>query len=903
MPVDEFLPEIERLLQKNPVLVLSAETGAGKSTRLPFYFWRRKLRVAVTQPRRLATRALSQFLAARSGRTWGQEIGYQTGFESRFSTGTRLLYLTDGVQLQKEIRRQQNYDLLVLDEIHEWNLNQEILIGLVRKNLESGLLNKKSKKVVIMSATLQGAQLASFLGHAPLISVPGRSFPVAMQHRQSQFLLPDTAALLEEGKNVLVFQPGKQEIEQFKEDLLALLPHSENKPAVLPLHSELSLADQNRVFQHYPQPKAVIATDIAQTSLTIDDIDVVMDDGIKKELRVNNGIEGLYPVNISQAECLQRAGRAGRVKSGTYILCADLAVNDREAYPEPEIRRLNLESVVLRMLKWSIDPLSFRTFHRPKKNLINNALYKLQVFGALDDQNQVSPDGARMADLPLSIRASRLLLEAEKGGPAVIDQALKLIALLESRGISGPDYQGEKLYSGSYRSDLLNQLALWEGGRRYRALISQKKAGLARMIYQELQRRLELKIVSRKLSVSENSLLFRALLSAFVDSVFRRQEGFYCREGELRELDRHSILIENPPDLLVGLPFDLLIRQQRDWPLKTEERKLSLLTFCSEISCRQLEELNPFSFSKQTGIEIESGRVVCRDHYSFGLAEIEVRSRAPLWHDKQEMTEVADKVLEWLAANPDGFPLAAAEARLQPFFYDALPLLPRLKLSFRQLARRAWKRKLIKSLRSDDLHLFIPFHPEFKVLTLADLLPAEAVAGLRKSGWPGSLILQDEEIPLHYRDGKPFLLCSRDQLARISASDTLLPTGENAGLEISGQLFSSWQEALDWCNENLRRELFAARFRDQRPEAEMADIVDLDFPQAVQGGPGLHKTVFEFFAVPLAREGSVHLVYFLSREEAADFFRQNEQAWQAACRDFKQKSLGDLFRAKGWKVR
>jgi len=903
LPVDEFLPEIERLLAKHPVLILTAETGAGKSTRVPFHFWQKGLKVSVTQPRRIAARALSQYLAQKAALPWGGKIGYQTGFESRFSSATKLLFLTDGVQLQKEMRKPQDCDLLVLDEIHEWNLNQEILLGLVKKKLENGFLIKNGKRVAVMSATLKAAQLSAFLDNAPVVSIPGRGFPVAGHHRQSSFLLPDTAALVEEGKNILVFQPGKQEIEKFTVDLKAMLGSRQGKTIILPLHSELPPAEQGKVFRRYNRPKVVVATDIAQTSLTIEDIDVVVDDGTKKEVRVINGIEGLYPVNISRSECLQRAGRAGRVRSGTYILCAELDVNDREAFPEPEIRRLNLESVVLRQLKWGIDPLTFPSFHRPRKKLVISALHKLKVFGALDEQNRVTPAGERMAELPVSIRAARLLIESEKGGPAVVDKALKIIALLECKGVAGPEYRGEKLYSEAWRSDLLNHLSLWETGRRLRGFLSAKKSAQAGLVYRELQRRLALKTRSRDLDPREKTLLFRAVVSAFADGVFRKCESLYCREGEAREVDRHSVLRDNSPELLVGLPFDLVVRHNRDWPQRVEESKLPLLTFCSEISLGILEELKPFGFEKTNSIEIKSGRIVFRDHYYFGRQEIETRARMPRWQDKSEAIPVVEKVLDWLAAQGEHSPLAQVEARLQACFYDALPLLPKINDSYRQLLRRAWRRKLLTHLRTDDLNLFLPFHQEFKVLTLADLLPRKAILALRAGNWPGCLRIAGAEIPVRYQQGRPYLICDLESFRLVTKADTLLPTGDSAGIDLSGRLFTSWQAALNQCNEELRLQIFNSGFRDHRPVAEMSEIVDLEFPQAVPGGRGLHNTSFEFHAIPRPGRHQVQLEFFLNPEEAARAFSESLQDWREACRLFKQKALGDMFRAKGWKVR
>jgi HrpA-like RNA helicase len=154
LPIDDYRREIECAIAENPVVILTAETGAGKSTRVPWWLWQAGKKVHVTQPRRIAVRALSNYLARSCNVTWGREIGYQTGLESNKSPATTLLYLTDGVQMVREIQGHRDYDVLVLDEIHEWNLNQEVLVGQVKKNLDEGVFRRNGKRALIMSATL-----------------------------------------------------------------------------------------------------------------------------------------------------------------------------------------------------------------------------------------------------------------------------------------------------------------------------------------------------------------------------------------------------------------------------------------------------------------------------------------------------------------------------------------------------------------------------------------------------------------------------------------------------------------------------------------------------------------------------------------------------------------------------
>ncbi len=164
LPVDDFRDQIEEAVERHPVVILSAETGAGKSTRVPFWLWQRGKKVHVTQPRRIAARALSYYLAHNAGCAWGAAIGFQTGLDSKKSAETTLLYLTDGVQMAQEIKGHRDYQVLVLDEIHEWNLNQEVLIGLVRENLEKGFYQQTGRRVLVMSATLKAKQTLRFPG-------------------------------------------------------------------------------------------------------------------------------------------------------------------------------------------------------------------------------------------------------------------------------------------------------------------------------------------------------------------------------------------------------------------------------------------------------------------------------------------------------------------------------------------------------------------------------------------------------------------------------------------------------------------------------------------------------------------------------------------------------------------
>jgi hypothetical protein len=903
LPVDDYRGEIEAAVAANPVVILTAETGAGKSTRVPWWLWRAGKKVHVTQPRRIAARALSNYLARVCNVHWGREIGYQTGLDSNKSASTTLLYLTDGVQMVREIQGHREYDVLVLDEIHEWNLNQEVLVGLVRKSLDDGFFHRSGKRALIMSATLKARQISAFLHHAPVIAVPGRGFPVECQRRHPCFLLPDAATLLEEGHNILVFQPGKQEIEDTIENLKGLLEHDGQKAVILPLHSELSIVEQSKVFKNYPLPKAVVATDIAQTSLTIDDIDAVIDSGIKKEVRLVSGIEGLYPTEISTSECQQRAGRAGRVKKGFYILCSEQGMEDRLDYPEPEIRRLNLDSVVLRMFKWGVSPLEFDYFHKPNRSLILKAIQSLRTFGALGPENKVTADGRRMAELPLSPRSARLLLEAEKAGPRVVDRALRVIAIFETRGIVSKEFAGECYSPSPCKSDLLNQLDLWEDQRRNARLVSRKKSARANEIYGELKKRLGLQAVRGPLSQKEQRHLFRAILSCFCDGVYFKGEGIYWREGEERQIERTSILNQARPEMVAGMPFDLVIHREDPRTGSKEEKTIPLLTFCSEVSLKQLEELRPFSYEKHRRAALEEDRLTVREEIFFGSRLLRAVTVEPAWDEPGEMHAILALALDWFEKNHADLPGCGEIEKNRAWFREAEAALGEKLPAFDAALRDYLYRQLRRSLKIDDLRFFFQFHPALQQLSLRQLLPHRWLQKLKLARWPQRLGIKNMDIPLEYAGGRPFLVLDNAQFHRLEAADVRLPSGDAPGFILAGETFPGWAEAAASYNARLKSEIFERKWRDARKSARVGDLLEVPFPVAFQGGNGKDNAVFEFYSAPAFDGDKVFLVHFPDLEQAQEYYAGVAAVWEERKARFKRESMENIFRGKGWTVR
>lgn len=910
LPIDGYQKSIEAAIEKNPVVIITAETGAGKSTRVPFWQWKRGKKVLVTQPRRIAARSLSYYLSQSTLTKWGQEVGYQTGFDRKFSSQTRLLYLTDGVQMVKEIKGQRDYDVLILDEVHEWNLNQEILIGLVKKGLDNQFFKNTGKRVVIMSATLHYQKLSIFLHQAPVISVPGRGFPVTIHHNQPDFILSDTVQMIEMNQNILVFQPGKGEIDKF----ISLLKHSlemdKLKAKILPLHSELSIRDQARVFLHYPVPKVIVATDIAQTSLTIDDIDAVIDTGVKKEVRVVKGIEGLYPTDISNSECLQRAGRAGRVKNGQYILCSDLNMKDRLPYPEPEIRRLNLESVVLRLIKWGLSPLEFPYFHPSKKNLIYKAIKKLKVFGAISDDEKITSDGEKMAEIPVSIRSSRLLLEAQKSSPRVVDSALKLIAILETKGIVNKEYLGEKYYSEAINSDLLNQLILWNNPGLNRKSISFKKLALAKEVYRELKKRMDIKRRYSHMPPHTLNPLIRVILSAFVDHAYSKIGKSYGNENEERELDRTSVLYPILPEAIVGMPFDLVIDWENPNTGEKEKKCLSLITFATELSIKILNDLRPYSYENNQQVKIEKNQLTIENTLCFGEKTLFKYRSLPDWSLRKQKNELISAVIRWVRKNK-------SELRFYPRLQETITHYDQAKrilssqesriihtLSPFEVYWLAYLEKELKNhLKSGDLKLFFNLHPGLLKMNLKQLLPYNFIQELKKMKWPEKINLAGTTLPVSRIENKPFIKLDFQQFEKIKKDELVLPTGEKAGIIIKERKYPDWDIAVYHFNRWKKRNIFETKWKHHKKKVRVEDVVDIPFPIAFNSGQSKQNTPFEFHSAPKIIGDEVVLIHFFEKEQARSYFEPIQAEWDRFLQAHKKQKIDDIFKKKGWKVK
>jgi len=559
LPIDAFSVEIVKTVRANQVTIIVAETGAGKSTRVPRFLMGAGHTMVITQPRRLAARTVAARVAEELGQKVGQMVGIRTREDRIENQDTRILFATDGLAMIRELMGIRRYDILVLDEVHEWNMNMEVIIAWSKLQVTEN----PNFKLVLMSATLEAEKLSAFFNGAPVINVPGRLFPVTEQ-QAGEDEVNDVKALLEKRRNVLVFMPGKGDIGKFIGNLSETGVNAE----ILPLHGELTPEEQARCFKSYGgKPKCVVSTNVAQTSVTIPDIDAVVDSGMERRVECVNGVEGLYLKAVSYADAKQRKGRAGRTKPGIYIDHCGSA--ERLDFPKAEILRRRLDQTVLRLAEAGFDAETLEFFHQPEKEAIHEARRLLHMLGCIDENDAVTPKGHQVTRMPVSVEAACMIMEAEK--QHVYEDILIIAAILEVGEItSDKDTDGKltfawkKLCPDETESDLLAQLIVFKAAEklpkdRLRANgINSKNFFAAQETHRHLAETLKGKF-QNKGSSGDRLAIKKSIAAGMVDHLYYSSYGCFINGDQVeRQLNKSSIIEQ--AKWIVGRPWDLDVK-------------------------------------------------------------------------------------------------------------------------------------------------------------------------------------------------------------------------------------------------------------------------------------------------------------------------------------------------------
>ncbi len=511
LPVTAHRDGILVALSTHPVVIVCGDTGSGKTTQLPKmaleYGLARagesrplgRFRVACTQPRRLATVTMAERVAHELQGEVGGLVGYQHRFGRQISRDTHVKFMTDGVLLA-ETRTDpllRNYDVIIVDEAHERSLNVDFLLGILKRILA----RRRDLKVIVSSATLDVDRFSKFFDHAPIVSVPGRLFPIELIYsppcEDDELDLPRdiTAAVaqLPPADDILVFLPGERDI---RETADALQRRRGQVDDIIPLLASLPASEQQRAFRPSPRRRIILATNVAETSVTIPGIRCVIDSGLARISRYihRTQVQRLQIEPVSQASARQRAGRCGRLGPGTCIrLYSEEDFNARDAYTPPEVLRSSLAGVILTMLDLRLgDVERFPFLDPPKPAMIHEGLRELLELGAIcHDRNgeiALTETGRKLAKIPVEPRLARMLLAASDN--ATLPSVIPLVAAMacdDPRRRPVDEREKATQAHAPFRvpgSDFLGTLKLWTWWRDETAELSQAKSrALAKKTY------------------------------------------------------------------------------------------------------------------------------------------------------------------------------------------------------------------------------------------------------------------------------------------------------------------------------------------------------------------------------------------------------------------------------------
>ncbi|HEY4285067.1 MAG TPA: ATP-dependent helicase HrpB [Chthoniobacterales bacterium] len=631
LPIYELETQIVAALQKQPRLVLQAPTGSGKSTQVPQILLDHGLlgagEVVILQPRRIAARLLAARVASERGGKLGQEVGYQVRFENFVSQATRIRFVTEGILLRQLIQDPElrGVSAILFDEFHERHLYGDITLARAVQLQETA---RSDLKILVMSATIETQALTKFLEPCTALNSSGRQHPVEIEYlprpvRPDDYAVWDLAAdelvrmtPLTTG-DVLIFMPGKYEIGR----TLAAVRASRvsDQFVALPLHGELPPAEQDAALAPYAKRKAIIATNVAETSLTIEGVRMVIDSGLARIARFDprRGINTLLIEKISRASADQRAGRAGRTAPGHCLrLWTEREHLERAGQDLPEVKRLDLAEVVLTLKASGIDDVAnFRWLEPPDPRALAGAEQLLLDLSALSlADKRITPLGRRMLAFPVHPRYARMLLAAEQYGCV---RAIALIAALtQGRSLLR---RAESKQAREDRDDLLghdddSDLFILTRAFRFAERNNFDPQRCARLSVNAGAAREAAQLWEQFLAIADSEGLHiqdkepaagsiqRCVLAGFPDQVAVRLD-----EGTLRCALVHGRRGTLARESVVHRARLLVASEVREIESSDKERQV-LLTLCTRIEEEWLRELFPEAFRETTEIDFDPGK-------------------------------------------------------------------------------------------------------------------------------------------------------------------------------------------------------------------------------------------------------------------------------------------------------
>jgi ATP-dependent helicase HrpA len=642
LPISAQREKIAELIRHNQVIILCGETGSGKSTQLPKICLElgRGIygRIGHTQPRRLAARSLASRVSAELQQPLGETVGYKVRFKENVKTQTRVKLLTDGMLLA-EIQQDKwlnEYDTIIIDEAHERSLNIDFLLGY----LKSLLRRRHDLKLIVTSATIDPERFSRHFGNAPIINVSGRTYPVELRYRPLTETDEDRLDPMQQGivdavdelsrvnrGDILVFLSGEREIRETSE---TLRKHKLGATEILPLYARLGPAEQGRIFSPSAQRRIILATNVAETSLTVPGIRHVIDTGMARISRYSHRskVQRLPIERISQASASQRTGRCGRVAEGVCIRLYDEDDFDsRPEFTEPEILRTNLATVILQMKSLQFGDIeNFPFVEKPDSRMIRDGYRLLHEIGAVDTDQRITQLGKRLAKLPVDPRIGRMLLESAHNG--CLKETLVIAAALSVQDPRDRPMEKQQQADEAHQeflhelSDFLGFYNLWQHLLEKKRHLSRRKfAAYCRLRFLSASRVQEwfdihqqMQLQMHEMGYHENDQpaaydpLHQSLLSGLLSHIGTRSQGSGHEYLGARNTHFHVF------------PGSVLFREQPKWLMAAE------LVETSRLYARNAARIDP------RWIESLSGHLVKRSYSE------------PHWQKKRGQVAAYEKV-------------------------------------------------------------------------------------------------------------------------------------------------------------------------------------------------------------------------------------------------------------------
>ncbi|MBC7943528.1 ATP-dependent RNA helicase [Candidatus Saccharibacteria bacterium] len=807
LPVLGFKDVILESIDRNQVTIITAETGAGKSTQVPAYLAKSGYNVSMTQPRRISASAVAGQIQREATAILGYDaeglVACHTAGENTIVEGkTRITVLTDGLRLVQEFGRRDEleHEVLIIDEVHERNGNIDMLMAQVRRLTQL----KSELRVVIMSATMEAEKLSDYFANGderpPIINIPGRNYEVERSEEPDSTIVEQASKYAQDGHNILIFLPGVREIEDTMSAIKKELDAKGVKDAtILPLHSKLSKKEQEAVMSMYPGPKIICATNIAQTSITIPDVTVVLMSGLERRTEIDEeGVQSLNLRPVSRADMNQQSGRCGRVEDGIAVLTrlnkdtsyvADRS-SERTNYPIPEILRTDVDRNVLLAASAGLNFSELEFLDPIEPSVVERSKRALLVLGALDEDGIITNLGLRMIKLPMRPMYARMMTYAEDQGynANVRTYMTATVASMEVGGLQSwlrdSSREWRDLVDETNSSDQLSQLDLFIAAQQ---LPEAEKARIGLDVHnfersEELFRRVckrsKLPVDSQLVppNAEERQLLRNAITAGMIDYVYSQGRDAYTRvegaSGAPRKKSNRTTVLGQPP-LVVGNPFGV---ERTRGGIVTQEAVLGDVT---AVSARDLGRIatSLCSFEKAGKLRWSNGRLkeVRRELFKSSLPTGIQRE------EDAEPTPVAIQEVERYVMSNSGRSLTTLKEckktleHLQRLTTDMLPMVTQDDLeSIIQDAMKDGKGGVIL----DPTHVDYRIH-EIAIkrgLILDDLISPIDRQKIYENA-PRSINVANQTFQLNYSNGIPHLHVD-DPIAVIDWPDTLrLPDG------------------------------------------------------------------------------------------------------------------------------